>query len=252
MPANTDRPRLSAVIITKNEARDLPTCLASLTFCDEIVIVDSGSTDGTIEIAERMASRTLVRTDWEGFGRQKQRALDAATGDWVLSIDADELIPPELALEIRAAIESGTHAGYRLHRLNYFLDKPLRHGGWYPDCHLRLVRRDTARFSENVVHEVLLVDGTIGELRTPMPHMSYHDFDEVLEKLRRYALAGAEQRRNSGRGGSPGKAIGHAIATFVKAYIGKRGFLDGRHGFAAAAASAQEIFWRYLIAGWPR
>jgi glycosyltransferase involved in cell wall biosynthesis len=252
MPANINRPRLSAIIITRNEERDLPSCLASLAFCDEIIVVDSGSTDGTLEIAERGASRVIVRPDWAGFGRQKQRALDAATGDWVLSIDADETIPPELAREIRAAIESETHAGYRLNRLNVFLGKFMYNGGWSPDRPLRVVRRNAARFSEDVVHEVLVVDGTIGDLLTPMPHLSYRDFDEVLDKLRRYALAGAEQRRNSGRGGSVGKAVTRSISTFLKVYVGKRGFLDGRHGFVAAVASSQEIFWRYLAAGWER
>ncbi|WP_018183642.1 glycosyltransferase family 2 protein [Kaistia granuli] len=252
MPVNSNRPRLSAIIITKNEVKDLPACLASLAFCDEIVVVDSGSTDGTLEIAERVASRVIVRADWAGFGRQKQRALDAATGDWVLSIDADEVIPPELALEIRTAIESETHVGYRLNRLNAFLGKFMHSGGWTPDRPLRVVRRDAARFSEDVVHEILIVDGTIGDLPTPMPHLSYRDFDEVLDKLRRYALAGAEQRRNSGRGGSVGKAIIRSITTFLKLYIGKRGFLDGQHGFVAAVASSQEIFWRYLAAGWNR
>jgi len=242
--------RLSATIITKNEARDLPACLASLAFCDEIVVVDSGSTDATVAIAEAHGCRVLIRTDWIGFGAQKQRALDAATGDWVLSIDADETIPPALAAEIRAAIETGANAGYRINRLNIFLGKPLRHGGWYPDRHLRLVRRDAARFTEHLVHEALTVEGAVYDLATDMPHQSYRDLDEVLDKQRRYAISGAEQRRATGRKGGVGKAVQRASWTFVRLYILKRGFLDGREGFLAAAANTQEIFWRYVSAGW--
>jgi len=246
------RPRLSAVIITKNEAADLPVCLASLAFCDEIIVVDSGSTDGTVALAERAGCRVILRPDWAGFGPQKQRALDAATGDWILSIDADEIVPPDLAQEILAAIESGAHAGYRLNRLNDFLGKPLRYGGWYPDYHLRLARRDVARFSDDIVHERLLVDGSIRDLRTPMRHLTYRDIDELLDKQRRYALSGAAQRRHRGRGGSVAKAVSRSVLTFLKLYIGKRGFLDGRHGFVAAATNSQEIFWRYLATSWER
>jgi len=251
-PSIARPPRLSATIITKNEARDLPACLASLTFCDEIIVVDSGSTDDTVAIAEARGCRVIIRTDWVGFGAQKQRALDAATGDWVLSIDADEVIPAKLALEIQAAIERRDAAGYRVNRLNFFLGKPLRHGGWYPDRHLRLVRRESARFSEDLVHESLHVDGQVRDLATDMPHQSYRDLGEVLEKQRQYALSGGEQRRiRNKKSGGVGKAALRALWTFVRLYLFKRGFLDGRAGFLAAAANAQEIFWRYVAASEP-
>lgn len=236
---------LSAIIITRDEARDLPACLASLAFCDEIVVVDSGSTDTTVAIAEAAGCRVLIRTDWAGFGPQKQRALDAATGDWVLSIDADERIPPALATEIQAAIDADELAGYRINRLNSFLGKPLRHGGWYPDRHLRLARRDVARFTPDLVHEKLIVDGAVGELATDMPHLSYVDVDEVLDKQRRYALSGAKQRQATGRSGGVAKGAQRALWLFFRLYVIKRGFLDGRAGFLAAAANAQEMFWRY-------
>ena len=247
--SSVGQPRLSATIITKNEARDLPACLASLAFCDEIIVVDSGSTDDTVAIAEAKGCRVLIRTDWIGFGSQKQRALDAATGEWVLSIDADELIPPALAAEIRAAIAGGKEAGYRINRLSSFLGKPLRHGGWYPDRHLRLARRDAARFTDALVHESLVVQGTVGNLATDMPHQSYSNIDELLDKQRRYAISGAEQRRNRNRSSSVGKAAWRAAWTFFRRYILKRGFLDGSHGFLAAAAVSQEIFWRYVTSG---
>ncbi|MCX5578107.1 glycosyltransferase family 2 protein [Kaistia terrae] len=247
--SSTTPTRLSAIIIAKDEARDLPACLASLAFCDEIVVVDSGSTDDTVAIAEAKGCRVLIRTDWAGFGAQKQRALDAATGDWVLSIDADEVIPHALAAEIRAAIETRAAAGYRVNRLNSFLGKPLRHGGWYPDRHLRLARRDAARFTKDLVHEALVVDGTVGDLATDMPHQSYRDLDEVLDKQHRYALSGAEQRRLNGRNGGVGKATQRAIWMFIRLYVVKRGFLDGREGFLAAVSNTQEVFWRYAATG---
>jgi glycosyltransferase involved in cell wall biosynthesis len=247
--SSTAPTRLSAIIIAKDEARDLPACLASLAFCDEIVVVDSGSTDDTVAIAEANGCRVLIRTDWAGFGVQKQRALDAANGDWVLSIDADEVIPPALAAEIRAAIETGAAAGYRVNRLNSFLGKPLRHGGWYPDRHLRLARRDAARFTPDLVHESLIVDGAVGDLATDMPHQSYRDIAELLDKQRRYALSGAEQRQARGRKGGVGKATQRAIWMFIRLYVVKRGFLDGREGFLAAVSNTQEVFWRYAATG---
>jgi glycosyltransferase involved in cell wall biosynthesis len=251
-PLTETRRRLSAVIITKNEAADLPACLRSLAFCDEIVVVDSGSTDDTVEIAERAGCRVIIRTDWAGFGPQKQRALDAATGDWVLSIDADEEIPPALAQEILAAIEAGAFDGYDFPRITTFLGKPLQHGGWHTGRQLRLARRAVARFSPDLVHEKILVDGRIGHLTQSMPHHSYRDIDEVLDKQRRYALSGAAQRRERGRDGGLGKAIGRATLAFARHYVAKRGFLDGKHGFVAAASISQEVFWRYLSAGWER
>ena len=245
-------PRLSAILIVRDEARDLPDCLASLSFCDEIVVVDSGSRDGTIDIV-RAAGATLLETpDFPGFGPQKQRALDLATGDWVLSIDADERIPPELAAEIRAAIAAPAADGFRIDRRSQFLGRVMRHGGWSPDRVLRLARRDRARFSTDIVHESLIVDGKVADLTAQMDHLSYRGIDEVLDKQRRYALASASVRRARGKRGGLGPAIGRGLFTFIKHYILQAGFLDGAHGFVAAAAKAQESFWRYLAVGWER
>lgn len=245
-------PRLSAILIVKDEARDLPDCLASLAFCQEIVVVDSGSRDGTQEIA-RAAGATLLETpDFPGFGPQKQRALDLATGDWVLSIDADERIPPDLAAEIRAAVAKPSADGYRIDRHSQFLGRVMRHGGWSPDRVLRLARRDRARFSTDIVHESLIVDGKVADLTAAMDHLSYRGIDEVLDKQRRYALASASVRRARGKRGGLGAALGHGGFTFFKHYILQAGFRDGAHGFVAAAAKAQESFWRYLAVGWER
>jgi glycosyltransferase involved in cell wall biosynthesis len=250
------RPTLSAILITKNEAADLPDCLASLAFCDEIVVVDSGSTDATVALAEAAGARVIRTTDWPGFGPQKQRALDAARCDWVLSIDADERVPPALAEAVRRAIESGVGEGCRLGRRSSFLGRFLTHGGWYPDRILRLARRSAARFTEDRVHERMEVAGRVVDLgddpAADLVHHSYRSIDEVLEKQRRYALASAAARRATGKRGGLGPAIGRSLWAFLRHYVLQRGFLDGAHGFVAALAKAQETFWRYLAVGWER
>lgn len=248
----TDRPRLSAILITRDEQADLPDCLASLGFCDEIVVVDNGSSDATVEIARAAGAVVRVTDDWPGFGPQKQRALDLATGDFVLSIDADERIPPALAAEIRAAIARGDRDGWRINRRSSFLGRFLLHGGWYPDRILRLARREAARFTPDRVHERLEVTGAFGDLGEDMIHHSYRTIDEVLDKGRRYALASAAERRARGKRGGLGAAILRGAWAFLRHYLLKRGFLDGAHGFVAAASKAQETFWRWLAVGWER
>jgi len=250
------RATLSAIVITKNEAADLPECLASLAFCDEIVVVDSGSTDATVALAEAAGARVIQTTDWPGFGPQKQRALEAARCDWVLSIDADERVPSALAEALRRAIESGAADGFRLGRRSSFLGRFLTHGGWYPDRILRLARRAVARFSDDRVHERLEVAGRVADLSADpavdLVHHSYRSIDEVLEKQRRYALASAAARRQAGRTGGLAPAIGRSLWAFLRHYVLQRGFLDGAHGFVAALSKAQETFWRYLAVGWER
>ena len=244
--------RLSAIIITRNEAANLPDCLASIAFCDEIIVVDNASTDGTPEIAARAGARVIEKPEFAGFGAQKQAALDAATGEWVLSIDADERVPAELAREIHAAIERGNHAGYRIKRKTFFLGRYLKHGGWYPDRVLRLAKRSAARFSSDAVHERLDVPGSVGDLDCDMLHMSYRTIDDVLAKQRRYALLSAQARRERGSPGGLAIALARGFFTFFKHYLLQLGFLDGSRGLVAAIARAQECFWRYLGAGWER
>lgn len=244
--------KLSAIIITRNEAANLPDCLASLSFCDEIVVVDQASVDDTVRIAKKAGARVVERPRFTGFGRQKQAALDEAAGDWVFSIDADERVPEPLAREIRETIARGDHAGYRVNRRTFFLGRYLKHGGWYPDRVLRLARRDAARFTPDAVHERLDVKGGVGNLANDMLHMSYRTIDDVLAKQRRYALLSAQVRRERGARGGLGAATARSFFAFVKCYLLQLGFLDGAHGLVAARARAQETFWRYLAVGWER
>ena len=247
-----EKPTISAIVIAKNERENIAQCLGALAFCDEIIVVDSGSSDGTVEIAQDLGAKVHVETDWQGFGVQKQRALDRATGDWVLSLDADERIPSRLREEIIAAVRDDHNSGYLINRLSWFLGQPMRHGGWYPDQVLRLARREEARFLPAAVHERLLVDGDVGHLKEPMVHYSYRSIDDVLAKLRRYALASAEARRRDGVKGGLSSATARSLFAFAKAYFLQAGLLDGRRGFVAAVFRSQETFWRYLAAGWEK
>lgn len=247
-----DSPTISAILIVKNERENIADCVRTLGFCDEIVIVDSGSSDGTADIARDLGAKVHVAADWPGFGVQKQRALDRATGDWVLSVDADERVPDKLREEIEAAVADDRYAGYQVNRLSWFLGQPLHHGGWHPDYILRLARRDTAQFQPAMVHETLDVDGEVGRLAEPLVHHSYRTIDDVLAKLRRYALASAEMRRRDGIRGGLLAAIIRSLFSFLKAYFLQAGLLDGRRGFVAALFRSQETFWRYLAVGWEK
>jgi len=243
---------ISAILITNNERENIAECMGMLKFCDEIVIVDSGSSDGTVNIAQDLGAKVHVNTDWQGFGVQKQRALDLATSDWVLSVDADERIPDKLRQEIRVAIMDQRYEGYQINRLSWFLGQPMRHGGWHPDRILRLARRDKARFLPAAVHERLDVEGPVGQLGEPMVHYSYRTIDDVLAKLRQYSLASAEVRRRDGFKGGLSSAISRSLFSFFKAYFLQAGLLDGRRGFVAAVFRSQETFWRYLAVGWDK
>jgi glycosyltransferase involved in cell wall biosynthesis len=245
-------PGIAAILIAKNEEANIADCLATLGFCREIIVVDGGSTDRTAELARAAGASVVVRADWQGFGVQKQRALDLATAEWVLSIDADERVPEALRGEILAAVRSRQFAAYRLNRLSMFLGKFMRHGGWFPDPVLRLARREACRFSDAIVHEALVAEGPVGSLREPLVHLSYRSIDDVLRKLRQYALASAEVRRRRGRRGGLLSALAHAFLIFLRVYVLQAGFLDGGRGLVAAIYRAEETFWRYLAVGWEK
>jgi len=244
-------PSISAIIITRNEANNLSDCLRSVAFCNEIILVDNGSEDETCAIAQARGAIIINSQHWPGFGLQKQRALDAAHGDWVLSIDADERVTPELALEIIAATQTDDVNGYWINRKSQFLGKWMRHGGWYPDRLLRLARRAKAEFDPTPIHEKMLVTGKTASLAAPLLHYSYRTIEDVLSKQKNYALAAAEKKRNAGVSAGLMAALALALWTFTRAYFLRLGFLDGRHGLVAAVAKSQETFWKYLAAAWP-
>jgi glycosyltransferase involved in cell wall biosynthesis len=238
--------RLSVVVIVKNGERTLDRCLRSVSFADEIVVLDSGSTDRTLEIARRHTEAVHVSTDWPGFGIQKNRALDLATGDWVLSIDADEYLSDQLAGEIRATVAAGPGDVYALPRLSSYCGRPMRHSGWWPDPVVRLFRRGSARFTDDLVHERLVFDGASIALTQVLHHESFADLDDVLDKVNRYSTAGARQAGQRGRRGGLGKAVVHGLWAFLRTYLLRAGFLDGREGFILAVSNAEGVYYRYL------
>jgi glycosyltransferase involved in cell wall biosynthesis len=239
-------PRLSVVVITRNEISNIGPCLRSVAFADEVVVLDSGSTDGTVEAARAAGARVIVRSDWPGFGPQKNRALEAATGDWVFSIDADEQVTPELAAKIRQAIAAGTCDAYYVNRRSKYCGQYMAHSGWYPDWVVRLFRRGTARFSDDIVHERVITQGPVGRLEADLLHDSMPHFESVIDKLDRYSTAGALALMRKGVRGSLGKALGHGWWAFMRTYVVKLGFLDGRLGLALAISNAEGTYYRYM------
>lgn len=238
-------PELSIIIITRDEERNIRVCLESIKWADEIIVLDSGSRDGTVEICREYTAK-VYETDWPGFGIQKNRALEKASGEWVLSVDADERVTEELRREIEAAIGQGQCDAYGIPRVSNYCGRFMRHGGWWPDMVTRLFRRGCGEFTESLVHERLLVRGRIGALKTPLIHYAFHDLEEVIERMNEYSKAGARMRLKEGSRGSMGRAIRHGLWMFFRTYILKAGFLDGREGFMLAISNAEGTYYRYL------
>lgn len=237
---------LSVIIITKNESAVIRRCLKSVAWADEIVVVDSGSGDDTVAICREFTEHIQV-SDWPGFGRQKNRALNLARGDWVLSIDADEYLTPALRVEIEKTLSDHSACpAYRLPRRSSYCGRFLSHGGWWPDYVVRLFRRGYAHFSDDPVHERLLVDGATGTLHEPLLHEAFSDLEEVLDKIDRYSTAGATMLHARGHRGSLSRALGHGLWAFIRTYVLRAGFLDGREGFMLAVSNAEGTYYRYL------
>lgn len=237
---------LSVTVITHNEAHNIAACLRSVSFADQVVVLDSGSSDDTVQIARSLGAEVGASPDWQGFGIQKNRALALATSDWVLSLDADERVTPELQLEILACLQAPAFDVYSFPRLSSYCGQYMRHSGWYPDRVTRLFRRTAARFSEDLVHEKVLAQGPIGQLRSHLLHESFRNFEAVLDKANRYSTAGAQSLLGKGRSASVGKAIGHGLWAFIRTYFLRLGFLDGRMGLVLAISNAEGTYYRYL------
>lgn len=244
----TTAPRLSVIVITRNEVLRLRRCLESVSFADECIVVDSGSTDGTPELAEALGAWVSRTTDWPGFGAQKNRALALARGDWVLSLDADEWLDDTLASQVRAVVEAPGAPGcsYTLSRLSSFCGQWMRHSGWYPDPVLRLFPRGAGRFSDDLVHERLLCDLPTRPLPGHLLHESMPTLTIANDKMNRYSSGRAADLHARGRRGGLGSALGHGFWAFVRTYVLKRGFLDGRMGFILAVHNAETSYYRYL------
>jgi glycosyltransferase involved in cell wall biosynthesis len=235
---------LSVVVVAQDAAAKLPDCLASASFADEILLVDSGSRDGTPELAARHGARVLHQ-EWLGFGRQKQFAVEQAVHDWVLCLDADERVSPELAASVRAALAAPAAPVYRMARRNLFLGRWLRHGEGYPDWSTRLFDRRHARWSDDLVHEKVLYAATPGLLAGDLLHESADDLGRYLDKQNRYAALAARQLHERGRSAGAAELVLSPLARFVKFYLLRLGFLDGLPGLVHIAIGCIASFMKY-------
>lgn len=236
---------LSVIIISKNEEANIKRCLESVSWADELVVLDSGSTDSTVAIAQAYTENVYTSEDWYGYGIQKQRALNLATGDWILNLDADESISEHLHTAIEEAMESDEADAYRIPISMNFYGKPLRYSS-SPRRHIRLFKREGARYSDDIVHEkIILPEGArISKLSLPIMHHSFRDVSHALYKINRYTSYSAKVR--SQKGDPPGimKILFSTAWMFFRCFYLQRGFLDGTAGFLLAIFNAQGTFYR--------
>ena len=234
--------KLTVTVITRDEGRNIEAALQSVAWADEIVVVDSGSTDETVSIARRMASRIEIR-DWPGYGAQKNYAAEIASNDWILSLDADERVSPALAAEIRETLRTDpSHCGYRIPRVTWYLERWIRSTDWYPDYQLRLYDRRAARWNTRRVHESVEADRTPGVLRHELQHYAYRDISHHLATIDRYTTLAAEQWLSEGRRTNALELLFHPRFAFIRNYVLRGGFRDGAAGLLVSRMNAYYVF----------
>ena len=241
-----ERAPISVLIPTRNEAGNLPACLASAAFCDEIVVVDSGSTDGTVDLARKHTPK-VIHNPWPGYVAQKNFALEQTTGDWVICLDADERCTAELreAFEKEVAAADGL-AGFEVRRHVKYLGRWINHGGWYPDWKLRIVRRGKAKWAGVDPHDKLFPDGPVKRLDADLHHFTYRDFAHQIRIINHFSDVIVAEYLKQGKRPSKLQAVFHPPWKFFECYVWKLGFLDGFPGFVIAVGSAFYIFARYV------
>ncbi len=236
---------LSVIIICKNESEHISRCLDSVAWADEIIVFDSGSTDTTVDICRQYTDK-VYQTDWPGFGPQKQRALNKSTGNWILSIDSDEQITETLKNEIQQAIRQDHIQGFEIPRLSSYCGRQMRHGGWWPDYVVRLFQRSAGHFTDDLVHERIIVKGRMERLHNPILHEAFTDPTEVLEKINHYSSLGAIKLFKQNKSTNLGMAIVKGFWAFLRTYILKASFLDGAQGLMLAISNAEGTYYKYL------
>lgn len=235
-------PRLTVTVITRNESANIDAALASVSWADEVIVVDSASTDDTVAIARRHGARVEIRP-WPGYGAQKNYAASIAANDWILSLDADERVPPPLAAEIRALLASDLpRRGYRIPRLTFYLGHWIRGTDWYPDYQLRLYDRRAGAWLETRVHESVRLDGEPGVLRHDLEHFAYRDISHHLATIDRYTTLAAEQMAAAGRTPSAAELLIHPPFAFLRNYVLRRGFLIGTTGLTVSVLNSYYVF----------
>ncbi len=238
-------PKVSVTVITRNEATHIAAALESVSWADEIIVVDAESTDDTVAIARRFTDRVFVRA-WPGYVEQKNHAASLASHDWILSLDADELVVPALAGEIRALISGASpHVAYRIPRVSWYLGRWIRTTDWHPDHQLRLYDRRAARWTGRYVHEALTATGSIGQLHGELQHFPYRDLADHLETINRYTSDAARQMYESGRRAHVLQLAGHPPLAFLRNYVVRGGFRDGVTGLIISAMNAYYVFLKF-------
>ena len=236
---------ISATLITYNEERNIAEALQSLSWVDEIVVVDSGSRDATVAICRQFTERIFHR-DWTGFVDQKNFAVENARNDWIFSLDADERPSPELSQEIQELARNGfPRPGYKMPRVVFFLGRWIRHGEWYPDCQLRLFDRRNGKWEGGRVHESVKLQEKSGLLKGEIYHYTYRSLSDYLKRLEIYSALAALDHQQRGKTITPIRLLGNPIAAFARSYLLKRGFLDGAPGLAVAMLAAISVFFKY-------
>lgn len=239
---------LSVALIVKNEELNLAECLETVKWADEIVVLDAGSTDNTIEIARQYTDNVYINADWQGYGIQRQRLQEFCSCDWILMLDADERLTPELTTEIQKVLaEDKQNNVYALPRLSWCFGDFIRHSGWYPDYVTRLYVKNKAHYTSQLVHEKLEYSASMHmvKLKGDLLHYTYRNLEHYLVKSASYASAWAEQKENKGKSSSLLQGFLHGVACFLKMYVFRLGFLDGRQGLLLAMLSAHSTFAKY-------
>lgn len=241
------RAPISVIIITKNEENVISGCINSVSWADEIIVVDANSSDKTAAISKKLGAKVTVTKEWHGFGHQKNLALNLASNEWVLSVDADEIVTAQLKQEIQEVIQSTSeNQAFQIPRASSYCGQFIKYSGWSPDYVLRLFPRESARFSDDLVHEKVIFNGEIKLLKMPLIHTSYENLEDVLEKTNRYSTAGALMMHKNGKTSSLSKAIFKGLWAFIRTYFLRLGFLDGRMGFILAVSNAEATYYKYL------
>lgn len=238
---------LSVIVIAKDAEHSIRRCLESVAWADEVVVVESGSSDRTAEVCRELGVKVHQTPDWPGYGQQKNRALELSTGAWVLSLDADEWVTPGLRREIERAIAApGDKVAFAMPRRSSFCGRFMRHSGWWPDYVKRLFLRSAARFSEDRGHDHLIVSGATGRLPEPLHHETITSLEQLIEKMNVYSSMTAASLHQRGRRATILTALLHGGWAFAQTYFLRAGFLDGREGMMIAIANAENSYYRHV------
>ena len=241
------RPAISAIVITKDEEKNIARCLSSISWVDEIIVVDSESTDKTVELARKFTPHVFTKP-WEGYSRQKNFALEKAKGEWILSIDSDEVVEEKLKEEILKTIScSQPYHGFSIPRKNFVGKRWIRFGGWYPDYTLRLFKKGEGRFEKRHVHEEVKISGEKGYLNTPLLHYTYRDLQDYVQRQLHYACLASREMQEKGKKAFLHGLFFHPIYNFIKCYFLRLGFLDGYLGLMLAIHSSGYVFRKYKL-----